>query len=186
MKIFLLSGKAESGKDSFYFLATKYSEEPISRVAFADEVKNVARIMGWNGEKDENGRSGLIMVGDGARTYFDSDIWIKKAIESLEKLEYIYNTKERDIPPIVCVTDCRYPNEVSKVKEWAEKNGHQAYSIRIERPNHTSKLTEEQRRNPSENALDDYCGWDYIVDNSGSLSYYEDAVFTIMQDVLDD
>ena len=71
MIIVLVSGKAESGKDTFHQLAERYlrnrklyldSDIDIRRVAFADGVKDIAKEMGWNGEKDELGRSGLVKI----------------------------------------------------------------------------------------------------------------------------
>ena len=176
MKILLLSGKAESGKDTFYSLARGNSTmSMIYRLAFADEVKKVSKMMGWNGEKDDNGRSGLIMVGDGARKYFDPNVWINKVIEHLEQF---------GSSSIVVVTDCRYPNEIEMLKDWAANRGVDAYAIRIERTNHVSRLTEEQRSNLSEIALDDYGPWDYIIVNNDGLEEYKDGVKTLLDDIL--
>ena len=58
MKVILISGKAEAGKD----LTCKILGEllrPINslRLAYGDYVKTTARdILGWNGEKDVAGR----------------------------------------------------------------------------------------------------------------------------------
>lgn len=175
MKIFLISGKSESGKDSFYKIARQYfSQDNVYRLAFADEVKRIATEMGWNGEKDENGRSGLIMVGEGARKYFDEDIWIKKLLGLLQG----YHTLD-----IIFITDCRYPNEVDSVRSWAKSHGHEVYTVRVERPLHVNKLTEEQRNNPSEVALDDYGMWDYIIDNGGDYDMFIDSVNSVMKDI---
>lgn len=188
MLLFLISGKAESGKDSFFNIANPYvknncPEHKPFRVAFADEVKFVSKQMGWNGEKDENGRSGLIMVGDGARKYFDPDIWIKKAINTIEDIVEPYNWDCAQIP--VCfVTDCRYLNEITMLKEWAIKNDIKAYAVRVERPNHENKLTPEQRGNASETALDDYGQWDFIIMNEGTFQEFIDGVETVINDVL--
>ena len=57
----ICSPTAEVGKD----LATKFFEENYSgiRIAFADKVKEIAKLMGWNGEKDEKGRKLLTNIG---------------------------------------------------------------------------------------------------------------------------
>ena len=181
MIVFAVSGKAESGKDTFYSLLANVcadSGEPLNvcRLAFADKVKECARAMGWNGEKDENGRTGLIMVGDGAREYFDKDVWIKKLINSLEDKKNIPNL-------IVVVTDCRYPNEVDELAAWSFFNEHDFYAVRVERSNHVSRLTKEQLENASEVALDDYAPWNYIIENTGTLEDYAESVRTICKDV---
>lgn len=183
MLIFLISGKAEAGKDSFYEIATPLfikEDYNIHRVAFGDGVKEVARSMGWNGEKDEAGRSGLIMVGDGARKYFDPNIWINKAIEKLstihEALTYMLNDETA-----VFVTDCRYKNEITMLKEWGEKYGHIVYTVRIDRPNHISRLTPEQLANPSECDLDNYTDWNIQVENIGTYDAYKSNVESAME-----
>lgn len=184
MIIILLSGKAESGKDTFHKEAEKYINKQYSffestRIAFADAVKDCAKDMGWNGEKDEKGRSGLIMIGDGARNYFDKDIWIKKAIRKLIDIDSINPAIDRGNDSIVFVTDCRYPNEVTMLKDWAESSGNIAYSIRVERPNHISRLTQEQLKNDSEMALDNFVEWDYIVENHDLDEFIESIKIVI-------
>lgn len=190
MKLFLISGKAESGKDTLHTIGEQYVRAmypklvPI-RIAFADAVKQCAKDMGWDGNKDDNGRSGLIMIGDGARKYFDSLIWVKKAINKLEVLDYTSPCENRPCTEdIVFITDCRYPNEVDMLKEWALKHGHSAYAIRIERPDHVSKLTHEQLINESETSLDDYGQWDIIVENKGTYEDFVGSVETVIDHVV--
>lgn len=187
MKIFLISGKAESGKDTFHTIGADYIEAtqpkliPV-RIAFADAVKQCAKDMGWNGEKDDNGRSGLIMIGDGARKYFDPLVWVKKAIEKLQ-MYHLNNVRRDDF--VIFITDCRYPNEVDMLRDWANENGVQSYALRVERPDHISKLTSEQLANESEVALDDYGQWDYIVENTGTYEDFVGCVETVIDHVIE-
>jgi hypothetical protein len=143
--------------------------------------------MGWNGEKDESGRSGLIMIGDGARKYFDPTIWIKKTISQLEAIDATYKHQKGlswVAEPMVFITDCRYPNEIEMPKKWALQNGHSIYAVRIVRDNHESKLTPEQLANISEIALDDFVGWDYVILNNGSFQEFNESVETVINDVV--
>ena len=52
--ILICSSLPQQGKDT----ATKFLEENYNgiRIAFADKVKEIAKLMEWNGEKDEKGR----------------------------------------------------------------------------------------------------------------------------------
>ena len=65
-KIFLVSGKARSGKDTF---CQFYIEEAakkgvlVERLAFADALKDIASSVGWNSSKEGEGRLFLIDVG---------------------------------------------------------------------------------------------------------------------------
>lgn len=193
MIIVLVSGKAESGKDTFHQLAEKYIysrnlySPNVHRVAFGDGVKKVAEQMGWNGEKDEKGRSGLIMVGDGAREFFDKNIWIKKAVQRLSEISTSNNDYDNSSnkDAIVFVTDCRYPNEVTMLKDWAYLNSHPVYAVRVERPNHVSKLTNEQLMNMSETALDNRKElFDFIVVNDKTLDDFTQKVKEVMDKIV--
>ena len=76
----ILSGKAGAGKDTCgeYLVSLGYK-----RYAFADELKEIARELGWNGEKDEKGRTFLQELGSAGRNY-DPDMWIA-VIEKMKK-----------------------------------------------------------------------------------------------------
>ena len=70
IKIFLISGKAESGKNTVAdFIANYYMKSYIDKnnfirgVAFADEVKSIAYNLGWDGVKDSKGRELLQQIG---------------------------------------------------------------------------------------------------------------------------
>ena len=175
-KLFLISGKAESGKDSFYHLATEIREEDsndaFARLSFGDEVKSVAyKAFKWDGKKDVKGRRLLQWLGDGAREY-DENIWITRTIEHFGALKHGENSK-------VFFTDCRYPNEIELVKQYGEMWGYKVITVRVNRPNHVSKLTETQLLNTSETALDNYT-FDYVLENVGTLEEYKEKVARVL------
>ena len=174
--LFLISGKAESGKDTFYNLAKDLiTGAVVQRYAFGDEVKKVAREgFGWDGEKDKKGRALLQLIGDGARAY-RPDIWIERTQSSIEASIFkAYKTA-------YFITDCRYPNEIEKMKEFAVKYGFVPIAIRVERPNHTSKLTPEQLMNPSEIALDYYHSFDFVITNDADIEAYRSQVKDVLE-----
>lgn len=179
--IFLVSGKARSGKDEF--CSVGFSMLPFNlygyKFAFADAVKEVARTMGWDGKKDERGRSFLQFIGDGARGY-DDDVWIKQIFqrinETFDRIECFFGNNEDEKNVVIFISDCRYPNEIDKVKQWVKENFSdevRVSSIRVVRPlDFDNGLTFEQKQNSSETALDDYVGYDYIIANTGTLQEY--------------
>jgi len=67
--IFLIAGKAGSGKDTFYNILNtvnkeKYNTYKIVRFSFADALKKIAiNLFEWNQVKDEYGRKLLIFLG---------------------------------------------------------------------------------------------------------------------------
>lgn len=88
-------------------------------------------------------REFLQKLGTGVRNAIDQEFWVKA----------LFNTYTDNI----IIADVRFPNEVEAIKERG------GIVFRIERPgagagNHVS-----------ETALDDYHGFDYIIDNVGTL-----------------
>lgn len=56
-QIFIINGNACSGKDTFVSLVSKY--EPTINFSSVDKVKEIARIIGWDGKKTEKDRKFL-------------------------------------------------------------------------------------------------------------------------------
>lgn len=181
-----VSGKAESGKNAFADMIMRYRPSSLIAVnfAFADEVKKIAKDMGWDGQKTENGRSGLIMIGDGARKYFDPDIWVKKLCKTMEPIASQSDTLSSITHFVMIVTDCRYPNEPESLREFANKVGASYFTLRVNRPNYESKLTAEQRSNLSETGLDDYPKFDFIIENDGTLFDFKDKSWDVMNKII--
>lgn len=151
MHIILVSGKAGSGKDTFYELASEMIDA--HRLAYADGVKDVARFMGWDGIKDDNGRSLLITIGESARNYIGELVWINKVID---KINLIFGYNEN---ATIIITDCRHPNEITKIREL-----YPSTSVRM-----TGRASDlgENASNISETDLDDF-EFDFYIDNSGT------------------
>lgn len=70
------------------------------------------------------------------------------------------------------VTDVRFPNEAQAIKN------HGGYLIRV---NRNTGLTSEH---PSETALDNYDGFDLIIDNNGSLEEYQEKIRSLAQKIV--
>ena len=66
------------------------------------------------------------------------------------------------------------------MSEFARDEDFEPISIRVERPNHTSKLTPEQLKNPSETALDSY-SFDFVITNDGDLEGYKEQVKDVFE-----
>ena len=158
IKIFLISGKAESGKNTVAdFIANHYTSlnldgnTLVKDFAFADEVKEIACRLGWDRRKDLKGRELLQQIGAWGR-YYNKDFWVQK----------VANLMLRDITS--------YPNEVSFIEKFFDGyKDVKVYKIRIERDKE-NHLTVEQRNDSSETSLDSFKGWDKIFVNDKHLS----------------
>ncbi len=170
MQVIMLSGKAQSGKDTVGLMITQYLTD-YYRITFADELKRVAReSFGWNGLKDEAGRQLLQDVGNAGRKY-DENRWIYPVYKKLYYAQlYDFNYG--------IITDARYVNEVEYMKHKFNVT-----TVRIERFGYDNGLTKEQRADEGETELDLY-DFDYVVHNNGTIEDMRNEVEYIAKVVM--
>lgn len=163
MKIILVSGKAESGKDTACEFILKQRKG--KRVGLADSLKNIAKeYFGWSGVKDEEGRSLLQKLGDTGRA-INPFFWLEIVGSVLKLFEEMGEE-------IVIIPDLRFQNELS----WFcfQMPPDDFITLRIERPGHENALTEEQRNHISEIDLDG-AEFDYVI-SATTISELEEKV----------
>jgi hypothetical protein len=182
MKIIALSGKAESGKNFYANLLKNYIEcsfnEKVCLIAFADVLKHTAKTyFGWNGEKDEAGRSLLQKVGTELREKNNPDIWTNITCDLIKFMSSEYKW--------FIVTDVRFERELLTLRMRFTE----VYPVRIERfvidvdsfeddcyramaviKSYVNHLTNEQQKHSSETELDNYRGWYEIIYNYTSAT----------------
>tara|TARA_R100001463_G_scaffold103656_2_gene158102 strand:- start:16295 stop:16849 length:555 start_codon:yes stop_codon:yes gene_type:complete len=159
MKIIGLSGKKKSGKDTVYRLAGEYLKKhykaKAGRVAFADPLKHeVSEITGFTLEfiekhKDELRSLLQVWGADFRRAFNGSDYWINKMRPIVEQSADHYD--------VLFITDCRFKNEVSYIKEIG------GTLVKVER--RESGYPEPFDVHSSENDLNNYGDYDYILNN---------------------
>lgn len=95
---------------------------------------------------------------------------------------YIFNS---EIPKLIqaghrkiIVTDFRFKNEAKVAFEFAEKNPH--IDLRFVKINRPSVIAKTGAGDISENDLNDFQGWNFVVDNSGSLEDYKTKVTSLV------
>lgn len=177
MKIFLICGKAGHGKTTFAnFLEEELSlKGEVLRIAFGDLLKYVCRqYYGWDGVKDEKGRSLLQHVGTEIVRTRDEDFWS----------DYVLRFAEVMRPDFVIIDDWRFLEEIERIHFFKTDTT----TIRVERyekwvgdhpdyiniPYKNPAMTQEQLAHRSETELADYpC--EYIITNVGIDSMREAA-----------
>ena len=147
-KIITFSGQAQHGKDTSVQVIKQIIEAngyKAIKINYADYLKYIAmQYLGWDGIKNERGRSILQVIGtEKVRSRFP-DFWVDAAINIAKIFENNYD--------YVLIGDCRFPNEIGRWKE----EGYSVITVHIERLNFDNGLTVEQKRHPSETALNDY------------------------------
>ena len=159
MNLILISGKAGSGKS---YLASQLACESdgVSRVKpLAEELKEIALRMGWDGVKDERGRNLLIDIGTAGRAY-DIDLWCK-----------IVADRHNDPRMTYIIDDVRYPSEVDYFLRHRD---------RYEKIIHVRMISPEFQANiddPSETSLDNWAfsRFDYVINNDHGEAYKDDV-----------
>ena len=176
-KIFIASGKANSGKDTTCELINNYIKlKGLKSVnlQFSSYIKMYAKIIsGWDGNEDTKPRSLLQELGtDVIRKYIDEDFFINRIIEDIKVYSYYFD--------VITISDARFPKELDSIKN----NFKNVYKINIKRPNFENNLNDIQRKHVTEVALDNYNDYDYILVNDGSINDLNDKIKQIVDKVI--
>ena len=182
MTSILISGKSGSGKDTL----AQFIKEELAKhdkntliIHFADAVKWICRdYLGWNGKKDEVGRTLLQTVGTDIVRAKHPNFWTGIVVGIVQAFEP-YNDFQ-----VTVIPDARFPNEVDIALQTLEN----CVAVRVERTNPDGSnwinpsLTEEQQKHPSETSLDNYA-FDYLVHNDDHLDELRESAHTLLVDL---
>lgn len=144
-QVVIINGTARSGKDTFcnysQMFASVYTYSSVSY------IKHIARMLGWDGKKDERARRFLSDLKDLVTDF--SDLPMRKMEEVV--------TRERGNTDIIYLM-IREPKEIERAK-----NRFNAVTLLLKRP-HNESITS----NHADAEVDDY-DYDYTVINNGTL-----------------
>lgn len=215
-KIILVSGKLQSGKNTFAnFLGKRLSEIGfnVSEDLFAKDLKNnckndfkslniainekvqyieellkylelseyqnvvdsVKRQLNEFKIVDENYYEDKTFITRCLLQIYGTEIFRNRVNENHWVDQVIERSKQSNTDFII-VTDVRFENEIDRVKELSN-NEYEVITIRVERKLERNSVMD---LHPSENALDDYLTWDYIIDNNSSLENLIESANTII------
>ena len=174
MKIFLIAGKAGSGKaevakmiKEFYI----YKKENSIITGYSKYLKLYAREMiDWDGNENNKPRKFLQELG----SYIRNDLnmpyfFIDRIIDDIR----IY---ERDAS-VCIIDDIRLPEEIEEIK----KNFDDVTSFLIINQFGQSPLSIEEQIHPTETALENYNNFDYTLVNS-NLADLKEKIFKILEE----
>ena len=158
--IFVLSGKAKSGKN---LIADKienyYKNKRCIQISYAFYLKNyVKNIYDWNGSEEDKPRELLQKIGiDLIKNKIDSNLLIRRVCEDIKVYSYFYD--------IIIITDARLKDEI----EIPQRLFNNVVTIRIDRIYYDKKMTIEQMNHITETNLDNYDKFDYIINDFDKL-----------------
>ena len=175
--IFLIAGKANSGKDTsaeFIDNYVKLKGLKVVNLQLSSYIKMYAKkISGWNGEEDSKPRSLLQELGtDIIRNKIDNYLFINRIIEDIKVYSYYFD--------VITISDGRMPEELDMIKNAFDK----VYRLRVERPSFKSSLNKEELKHKTETALDNYTNYEYTIINDGSLEDLNNKVKQIVDEVI--
>lgn len=154
--IFILSGKARSGKETVSeIIKNYYNGKDVVTISFASTLKEYAKtISGWNGSEEDKPRELLQQLGvELIKEKIDDKLLIKRVLEDIEVYSYFFD--------VIIITDARLIDEIELVKNKYPS----AKLLRIIREDYENELTDNQRNHITETGLDEYRGFDYTVIN---------------------
>jgi hypothetical protein len=174
MKVCCISAKARHGKDTAAELIKEYLEflnKKVLIIHFADLLKFIcSSFFGWNGKKDEKGRSILQHIGTDVVGTKQPDYWANWVVNFLKLFE--------DEWDFVLIPDCRYPIEFNCVADAFETT-----LLRVERPQFISDLSVTQKQHISETAMDEY-PFDMIIYNDSGIEEFREKLIQFTRDFL--
>lgn len=165
--IYCFIGKARHGKDTAAELTTEILRErgfpgSVEHKSFAKLLKEQAKMLGWDGEKDERGRTLLQELSAPVKRYHGQNYYA----------EYVLNEirADKNKDSVYLITDMRYKNEYFLYRDLKDEDIEVKF-IKIVRPETNewrSPLTLEQQNHQSEVDLDDV-DFKVVLKNSGTL-----------------
>ncbi len=159
MKIFVIGGKAKTGKNTF----GEYLREQLKDYGYKPCVMHITEPLyafaknyfEWDGNENTKPREFLQKMG------------IEIIQQKLGKKDFLLNRLYEDIEILseffdaFIITDARLIHEFESIKEKYEE----VVTIKLERKNYNDQMTDEERQHVTETELDQYEDFDYIIEN---------------------
>lgn len=165
MKIILLGGKANSGKDSTADYIAKYYRSrglDVVNIQIAYYIKMYAKeIAKWDGDNETKPRQLLQDLGtELIRKQIDPYFFIKRIIQDIDIYSRYFD--------IITISDGRLPEEFASIKLAYPET----VTVHVTRPGFVSRLSKKQKAHITESLVDEI-EYDYDIVNDGTLEDLE-------------
>lgn len=169
MKLYVIGGKAKSGKNTFGKLLREelkeYGYKPCVMHLTNPLYSYAENYFEWNENSDEKPREFLQKMGVeiikeklGKKTFL-----LDRLSEDIEILSEFFDT--------FIIVDARLKKEF----DYLTSKYQDVVTIKLERENYESGLSASEKTHITENDLDDYPSFDYLVKNIGIIDLKEQA-----------
>ncbi len=175
MKIILIGGKANSGKDSTAEYIDEYYRSrglDVVNIQIAYYIKMYAKqIAKWDGDNETKPRQLLQDLGtELIRKQIDEYFFIKRIIQDIDIYSRYFD--------VITISDGRLPEEFASIKLAYPET----VTVHVTRPGFTSRLTKDQKAHVTE-ALVDEIEYDYEVVNDGTLEDLQKKAIELVQTI---
>lgn len=175
-KIFIIAGKARSGKNTIAKIIKDYFEvqgKKVVEIGFTDYIREYAKkITNWDGQDETKPRELLQKLGtDIVRNQINKDFFVNRVCEDIKVYQQFFD--------VIIISGARFPNEL----ETPKKQFSNVTIIKVERPNFENELTTKQRTHITETALDNYQRYDYLIINDNNLEHLRKKTKKIIDEV---
>lgn len=176
MKIFVISGKAKSGKNTFGELLREelkdFGYKPCVMHITEPLYQYARNYFEYDEKKDEKPREFLQKMG------------IEIIRDKMGKKEFLINRLFEDIEILknffdsFIITDARLIHEFEIIK----KKFPDTILIKLERENYNDNLTDEEKKHITETELDNFNSFDYVIKNTSLEDLKMSAIEIIKQE----
>ena len=170
-KIYILSGKAKSGKNLVgNIIEEYYGKENCIQIAYAYYIKDYLIRMGKYSEQEKSKfRTLLQEFGvDFLAKHIDSKFLIQRVLQDIEVFSYFYD--------VIVITDARFDYEIEIPKQYVED----VTTIRIINSDENN-LTALEKKHITEVGLDAYPNFDYVIENNSNIQNLKDKTIEILK-----
>ena len=176
-KIFMIAGKANSGKDTTAEIIDNLvmlKGLKVINLQISSYIKMYAsKISGWDGSEDTKPRTLLQELGTSIiREQIDNDFFIKRLIQDINVYSYYFD--------VITISDGRLPEELDSIKKEFDN----VFRINVERPNFKNSLNAKELKHKTEIGLDNYTNYEYKIINDGTLEDLNDKIKEIINEVI--
>ena len=173
MRIFLVAGKAGSGKGEVAKIIKEYYIYKLQSCVITEYSKSLKKfaeeLTDWDGNPNTKPRKYLQELGDKIRE-IDEEYFVKNMLDDLKIYETLVDN--------VVISDVRFPLEIEEIK----LNYDNVYAICVENQFSKSNLSVEEQAHISETALDSYAEFDYIIAND-DRAVLKDKIFKYLEGI---
>ena len=173
MKIILLGGKANSGKDSTAEYIDEYYRSrglDVVNIQIAYYIKMYAKqIAHWDGDNETKPRQLLQDLGtELIRRQIDEYFFIKRILQDIDIYSRYFD--------VITISDGRLPEEFASIKVAYPET----VTVHVTRPNYNSRLSKKQKEHVTESLVDDI-EYDYDIVNDGTLDDLQKKAIELVQ-----